>query len=48
MLSEAVYEAVKDRAFVMPIGAIPLKGKENEVFVYQLEGLKDEEAVFDS
>lgn len=48
LLSEAVYEAVKDRAFVTPIGAIPLKGKENEVFVYQLEGLKDEEAVFDS
>ena len=37
LISEPVYEAVKDRVGVTPIGKIPLKGKSNEVFVYQLD-----------
>lgn len=37
LISEQVFEAVKDRVEVTPIGQIPLKGKSNEVFVYQLD-----------
>ena len=37
LISDRVYEALKDRIEVTPIGAIPLKGKSNEVFVYQLD-----------
>lgn len=37
LISEQVYEAVKDRVEVTPIGQIPLKGKSNGVFVYQLD-----------
>ena len=37
LISEQVYEAVKDRTEVTPIGEIPLKGKSNGVFVYQLD-----------
>lgn len=37
LISEQVYEAVKDRIEVTPIGEIPLKGKSNGVFVYQLD-----------
>ncbi|MBR4224508.1 MAG: adenylate/guanylate cyclase domain-containing protein [Oscillospiraceae bacterium] len=40
LISDAVYEQVKDRAVVEPIGAIPLKGKSKEVFVYSLTDLK--------
>ena len=35
LISKDVYEAVKDRVAVTPIGEIPLKGKSNGVFVYQ-------------
>ena len=37
LISRDVYEAVKDRVKVTEIGVIPLKGKSNEVFVYQLD-----------
>ena len=39
LISEEVYEKVKDRVTVEPIGAIPLKGKSKSVFVYSLTGL---------
>lgn len=37
LISGEVYEVVKDRVQVTPIGEIPLKGKSNGVFVYQLD-----------
>ncbi|MCR5468018.1 MAG: adenylate/guanylate cyclase domain-containing protein [Lachnospiraceae bacterium] len=37
LISDKVFERVKDRVEVTPIGAIPLKGKSNEVFVYQVD-----------
>jgi class 3 adenylate cyclase/CHASE2 domain-containing sensor protein len=39
LISESVYEEVKDFVKVTPIGIIPLKGKSEEVSVYQLDGL---------
>lgn len=36
LISEAVYEKVKDRITADPIGEIPLKGKSKGVFVYSL------------
>lgn len=40
LISEAVYKAVKERIEVNPIGEIPLKGKEQRVFVYQVVNVK--------
>lgn len=40
LISSAVYEAVKDRIEVTPVGEIPLKGKEKAVFVYQLDKVR--------
>lgn len=40
LISEEVYEAVRDRVSVTPIGEIPLKGKSKGVFVYQLDEVK--------
>ena len=40
LISREVYEAVKDRVAVTPIGEIPLKGKSNGVFVYQLDDVR--------
>ena len=40
LISEYVYEQVKDRVIAEPVGAIPLKGKSKEVFVYSLTGLR--------
>lgn len=40
LISQAVYENVKDRVEVTPIGEIPLKGKEQGVFVYQVDNVK--------
>ena len=37
LISEFVYEAVKDRVEVTEIGEIPLKGKSKGVFVYQID-----------
>ncbi len=39
LISEAVYEQVKDRITADPIGEIPLKGKSKGVFVYSVTGL---------
>jgi len=40
LISEAVYEAVKDRVEVTPVGEIPLKGKSKGVFVYQVDEVR--------
>ncbi len=40
LISQAVYEQVKDRVQVTPIGEIPLKGKEQGVFVYQVDNVE--------
>lgn len=40
LISSEVYEAVKDRVTVSPIGEIPLKGKSKGVFVYQVDDVK--------
>ena len=37
LISDSVYEALKDRLEVTPIGNIPLKGKSKDVFVYQVD-----------
>ena len=42
LISEEVYNHVKDRVNVTAIGVIPLKGKSNDVFVYQLDSLKED------
>ena len=45
LISEYVYEQVKDRVTVEPIGEIPLKGKSKGVFVYSLTALNEETEV---
>lgn len=40
LISSEVYEFVKDRTEVTPIGEIPLKGKAKGVFVYQVDAVK--------
>ncbi len=40
LISQEVYDRVKDRVQVTPIGEIPLKGKEQGVFVYQVDDVK--------
>lgn len=40
LISKEVYEAVKDRVAVTPIGEIPLKGKSNGVFVYPIDSVR--------
>ena len=40
LISQAVLDALGDRIRVTEIGAIPLKGKSNEVVVYQLDEVK--------
>ena len=39
LISDAVYEAIKDRVQVTEIGTIPLKGKSKEVMVYQVDNI---------
>lgn len=39
LLSGSTYELVKDRVKVTPLGGLKVKGKEQEVPVYQLDGL---------
>lgn len=39
LISEAVYQAVRERLEVTPIGTIPLKGKSQGVMVYQVDRL---------
>jgi adenylate cyclase len=45
LISKEVYEHVKDRVDANAIGAIPLKGKSQEVFVYQLNEIKTEKRI---
>jgi len=45
LISEFVYEIVKDRIDVSPIGEIPLKGKSKGVFVYQVTNIYRDGAV---
>lgn len=40
LISQDVYDAVKDRVEVTEVGVIPLKGKSNDVFVYQLDEVR--------
>lgn len=40
LISEEVYQTVKDRVEVTPIGEIPLKGKSKGVFTYQVDDVK--------
>lgn len=42
LISETVYEAVKDRVSVTPIGKMPLKSKSQSIFVYQLDDVRKE------
>lgn len=42
LISEEVYNRVKDRVTAEPIGEIPLKGKSKGVFVYSLTGINSE------
>ena len=44
LISEAVYRELEGRIDVSEVGVIPLKGKSNEIFVYQLDGIKKTEA----
>jgi adenylate cyclase len=44
LISSEVYERLKDRITVEPIGEIPLKGKSVGVFVYSVTGLIDKTA----
>ena len=39
-ISEDIYKRVKERITVEEVGAIPLKGKSNGVFVYSVTGIK--------
>lgn len=45
LISKEVYEHVKDRVDAKEIGAIPLKGKSQEVFIYQLNEIITEKKV---
>ncbi|MCP1358496.1 CHASE2 domain-containing protein [Aneurinibacillus migulanus] len=40
ILSETIYEAVKEHITVVPLGEIKVKGKEQGIRIYELEGLK--------
>ena len=40
LISQEVYDNVKDRVEVTPIGEIPLKGKEQGVFIYQVDNVR--------
>ncbi len=40
VLSESTYEAVKDRILAESLGEIKVKGKEQGIHIYELEGLK--------
>ena len=43
LISEEVYEAVKDRIEVEPVGNIPLKGKTKDVMVYSVKKVEGKE-----
>ncbi|MCR4989297.1 MAG: adenylate/guanylate cyclase domain-containing protein [Lachnospiraceae bacterium] len=41
LISEYVYEEIKDRIEASEVGEIPLKGKSNKIMVYSVTGLKE-------
>jgi len=41
VISEATYNEIRDLAEVRPLGSISVKGKEQEIIVYELLGMKD-------
>ena len=41
LISEYVYEKIKDRIEAVEVGEIPLKGKTNRIMVYSVTGLKE-------
>jgi adenylate cyclase len=41
LISDTVYESLKDRIKVTPLGEHLLRGKTKDIFVYQLDGLVD-------
>ena len=43
LISDEVYERLKDRIEVDAVGEIPLKGKSRNVFVYSLKAIKGKE-----
>ena len=43
LISESVYETIKDRVTVEDVGEIPLKGKSKGVYVYSVTSLTDRE-----
>ncbi len=45
LISEAVYNQVKERVTVEEVGEIPMKGKSQGVFVYSLVGVEGKEAI---
>ncbi len=45
LISDAVYERVKDRIEVEEVGEIPLKGKSKGVFVYSVTSIKGNEGI---
>lgn len=45
LISDAVYERLKDRIEVEDVGEIPLKGKSNHIFVYSVVSIKRETAI---
>lgn len=48
LISEAVYEAVKDRIEVTPLGAIPLKGKSQGVNVFSVNRVEGKPKLIDA
>ena len=40
LISSEVYESIRDRVEVTPVGEIPLKGKSKGVFVYRVENVR--------
>ena len=40
LISEDVYEKIKDRIEATPIGEIPLKGKSNKIMVYSVDSIE--------
>jgi adenylate cyclase len=48
LISQAVYDRVKDWIETEEIGTIPLKGKSNEIFVYNVINVKDKPGYIES
>ena len=48
LISDEVFQAVKDRVEVEPIGEIPLKGKTKGVMVYSVKKVEGKPKVLDT